>query len=300
MTADLSLLEKYRPSSLPAPLPEKYVNFLGLQTQADFFGNGASIVGRVFPSLPAGDDGVYGGYPEYQSVLLAINNRARKDTFVAAELGAGWGPWISAAGVVCKNEGVSDITLIGVEADHGKCGFMHEHLENNGLLSGTYGASKVQSTIIEGAAWSEDTVLYFGGGDSRGDHGGAASKDGGSVDYRGATVPKVKVNAFSLETICKPVNGLIDYMHWDIQGAERNVAASGINFLNERVAYLFIGTHSRAVEGSLLELFFLHQWDLVIQNPCHFTYDRLKPSLEGMTTTDGELLLRNPRLASSN
>jgi hypothetical protein len=83
-------------------------------------------------------------------------------------------------------------------------------------------------------------------------------------------------------------------MHWDVQGAERQLAEACGEFLNSRVRYLFVGTHSRAIEGRLLEIFFERKWDLLYQAPCHFIYDLNKPTLEGMGQTDGEMFLRNP------
>jgi hypothetical protein len=59
--------------------------------------------------------------------------------------------------------------------------------------------------------------------------------------------------------------------------------------------HVFIGTHSRKIEGNLLGLFFELGWDLLRHDPCHYEYDRTKPSLEAMTLNDGHMFFRNPR-----
>lgn len=272
-----------------------YTNFLGITTDCRIIPSSSRLDGTIQPGIPNPDDGVYGGAAEYGSVLTALESRIGKQThYTAVELGAGWGPWIAAVGVVGKRVGFDSINLVGVEADANKCKIMDRHMYENGLLSGVRGGSTINTKIIHGAAWSEDTTLYFPVIDAYGDHGAGATAEASGVDYRGFDLPKLAVPAFGLPTICGEFD-VIDYMHWDIQGAEWPVAESGIDFLNSHVRYLFIGTHSRVVEGKLLELFYNQKWNVLMLNPCAFTYDLAKPSIEGMTTTDGEIFVCNPK-----
>lgn len=281
------------PEQLLLTDPACYVNWLGLQTEAGMFGNADQIRGKILPQIPLSDDGVYGGNAEYTSLLTAIDATPRRSRFTAVELGAGWGPWISAVGIVCKRLGFADIQLVGVEAHDAKCKMMTDHLARNGLLN----VDGVHSKVIHGAAWREDTELRFPKIDVR-DHGGAATTSIEGVDYRGHASEQVVVQAFSVPTICKGL-GIIDYMHWDIQGAELLTACAAIDFLEQNVRYLFIGTHSRAIEGRLLELFYERRWEVLLQTPCAFVYDKSKPTLEAMTSTDGEIFLRNPHFAET-
>ena len=286
---DTALLERYRARTFTT---ERgcYTNWLGLITDSSMFACGPAIEGNVLSDIPVRDDGVYGGYAEYASLLTAIDNSIGRDRFTAIELGAGWGPWIAAAGKVCQNLGFSEINLVGVEADEEKVQLMAEHMERNGL----------SARLLHGAAWSSDTTLKFPK-IHRQDHGAAASETGeyADPDYRGFVQEYVDVPAFSLETICQGLDR-IDYMHWDIQGAEFAVAQSNPELLNSRVRYLFIGTHSRPIEGKLTEFLYEHGWDILLENPCVYSYDRTKPSIEGMTTTDGEIFARNPRLETES
>jgi FkbM family methyltransferase len=240
----------------------------------------------VLAELPVSGDGVYGDYSEYASFLIAVEQAVPRRKFNAIELGAGWGPWISSIAVVCRRLGFDEVSLIGVEADEGRCRLMREHLARN----------RVAAKVIHGAAWKEDGIAHFPViTDPRGDHGAAATADAVRADYRGWELPTITVPAFSLRTISEGMQ-VVDYMHWDIQGAELEVIRSDPEFMNTRVRYLFIGTHSPPIEGGLIEFFFENQWDILHLRPCYFEYDRSKPSIEAMATGDGELVARNPRL----
>jgi FkbM family methyltransferase len=282
---DVDLLNKYKAKAYNTS-DGCYTNWLGLKTDASMFANCDTINGKILTDIPTGDDGVYGAYQEYASFLTAIDQTPGRDKFTAVELGAGWGPWISGVGKVCQNLGFRSITLVGVEADPEKYQLMGEHMSRNNL----------EAELIHGAAWSEDTILKFPK-IHRQDHGAAATESGlhGAADYRGIAQAYIDVQAYSLATICKSLD-VIDYMHWDIQGAEARVAESDPDLLNSRVRFIFIGTHNRPVEGRLFEFFYKNGWDILAHNPCVLTYDRHMPSLEGMTTTDGEIFARNPRL----
>jgi FkbM family methyltransferase len=280
---DVDLLNRHKaPREELQAYPGCFTNWLGLVTDASMFGSFNEINGKIYADIPTGGDGVYGGYPEYASFLTAIEQTSGRDTFTAVELGAGWGPWISGAGKVCSRLGFNKVKLVGVEADEEKCRLMAEHMARN----------RLNATILKGAAWKEDAMLKFPS-IHRQDHGAAASESAELKDYRGFDQTYVDVPGLSLNTICKDL-GVIDYMHWDIQGAELELALCNPSLLNERVRFLFIGTHSRPIEGRLIEFFYKNQWDLLYQNPCSFEYNRHTPSIEGMTRSDGELFLRNP------
>lgn len=47
----------------------------------------------------------------------------------------------------------------------------------------------------------------------------------------------------------------VDILHSDIQGAESEVFHHAISLLNERVRRVVVGTHTRKIEGELMDLF---------------------------------------------
>lgn len=290
MKIDTELLQRYAAPAEAMTLESGcFTNWIGLKTEADLFGKSDQLRDRILPEIPVKNDGVYGNYAEYASWLTAISEKKTRDSFVAVELGAGWGPWISGIGITCIREHFSNITLIGVEADSGKFEAMQRHLARNGLLN----SPNVNCKILHAAAWKENGIMNFPVIGLQ-DHGGAIQEQGSGPDYRGVNLEYTNVRALDLPTICEPCQH-IDFMHWDVQGAEGDIAPAAISFLNSRVEYIFIGTHSRPIEGALLELFYENRWEVLHQHPCHFVYDLAKPSIVGMVHTDGELFVRNPR-----
>lgn len=266
-------------------------NYLGLATEASMFVHADSLRGQIVAESPYPDDRAYGTDSEHAAVLSAVDNalKAGRSRFSMMELGAGWGPWISQAGIVCQREAFEVIKLVGVEADRGKCEEMQEHFRRNGLSDD----ERIQTRFMFGAAWSEDTMLKFPK-ISMADHGGAASET--EVEYRGNEVEMLDVPAWGLESICSELDEVIDVGHWDIQGAELRIAQESRHFLENRVRSLQIGTHSRFIEGQLLEMFRQMEWEVVFQIPCSMSWDLARPTLEGMTTRDGEIQVRNPKL----
>jgi FkbM family methyltransferase len=249
---DTGILNRYKaPASDLVAEQGCFTNWLGLRTEASMFASCEQITGRIFADVPLSDDGVYGGVAEYASFLTAIEQSRDQGRFNAIELGAGWGPWISGVGKVCQRLGFSEINLLGVEADRDKCRLMKEHMARN----------RINAKVTHGAAWKEDTTLRFPVIHSQ-DHGAAATAKTDIKDYRGFEQRYVEVPAFSLATMCADMP-IIDYMHWDIQGAELELARSGADLLNKRVRFLFVGTHSRPIEGGLIEFFYEHQWDVL-------------------------------------
>lgn len=166
---------------------------------------------------------------------------------------------------------------------------MVEHLQKNGLAGDGFNVR-----VIRGAAWSENTTLYFPKEMPMQDYGGAASTEKTDLDYRGMHYETEPVPAFSLADITEGLD-VIDYAHWDVQGAELDIALSSRDLINDRFKNILIGTHSRYIEGQLLQLFFEMGWDLVLHQDCRYIYDRHKTNLVAMGHTDGEMFFRNPK-----
>jgi hypothetical protein len=270
--------------------PEGYwTNFLGLRVRCDMFPNAGRLSGRYISDLPYSGDGVYGPEAEYSTMLYAIKAKKNRARYSAIELGAAFGPWISAAGVVCKRLGFGRIDLVGVEGDPAKADLMAEHLSNNGLSEGT-----VNSKVLRGAAWHEDGAVYFPKVEIH-DYGGAATSVKSEIDHRGVPADVQAVRAYSLETVCEGLE-TIDYAHWDVAGAEWEIALKSKRLLNERFRYLFIGTHNRKIEGDLLELFHGMHWNLLRHDPCVYKYDASKSNLTAMTQNDGCMFFENPAI----
>lgn len=284
---DASFFQRVTPwIKFPGTPEGSWTNFLGLHTHTDMFPNVEHLAGQYVSDLPLNGDGVYGPPAEYAAVLTAIDAKGDdRSNFSAIELGAGWGPWISAAGVVCKRLGFKNISLVGVEAAEDKASTMARHLTMNGL----------KGRVLRGAAWHEDTTVYFPKV-ATADYGGAATTEETGPDYRGIQHDVEAVPAFSLQTICDGLDR-IDFAHWDVAGAEWEIAKNSRDFINAKFWHIFIGTHSRKIEGDLLEFFHDLGWELLMHTPCLYQYDRAKAALVAMTLNDGCMFFRNPRLS---
>lgn len=282
------LFDKYR---FRNEAPEGcWSNFLGTITDCSILEYGPQFSGHTHQNDPIPNDGVHGGDTEYAAILEAIDTailRGRKN-FVMAELGAGWGPWIANAGVVAKRCNFERISLVGVEADEGRYATLVDHFKRNGLLDDP----RVEARLLYGAAWDETTTLKFPKTMLH-DFGAAAS--GSEGEYRGRVVETIDVPTWTLETSTGDL-GIIDLMHWDIQGAEARIAEAGKYFLNKRVRSLQIGTHSRAIEGRLWTTLDEMGWNIVRDKPGIMQHNRSSLSLEGMNALDGEIYARNPAL----
>jgi len=284
MGVDIELLNKYAIRSQPQSDDSNYyTNWLGIKTDKRLPNP------EDYKNIPTS---LHEGCYEYLSVLMAIDRTRDRRQFTAVELGACWGPWISAVGVVCKRQKFDKINLVGVEAAAVHYKSMKEHLNRNGLLN----VSNINCALIEGAAWTENATVYFPEMSRPDDYGAAASGDSPRKEYRGRDVQHFPVQGYSLSTICKGLE-IIDYMHFDVQGAEVALINSAKDLLNKRVRFVFIGTHSLPIEGDLLRFFYENKWDVLHYVPCTFQYNRASPSLEAMTVGhDGELFACNTRL----
>ena len=237
-------------------------------------------------TLPVPDDGLHAEALEYIAVCDSVLRA--KGTYCAVELGSAWGPWISLGGVVARNHGIKRIDLVGVEAHPERFSLLKQQLSANDLrpdtIQNTTEIDRIRCRLIQGAASSEHKTLWFPKVDIK-DMGAAASDTNTSSDYRGLTAENFPVEGFTLKEIIGDLT--VDLLHIDIQGAEFDVVNSGITTLNSQVKSMLIGTHSRVIEGKLIETLYKHGWYLHREKPCRVEWRNLPASLEAMTQVDG-------------
>jgi hypothetical protein len=82
-----------------------------------------------------------------------------------------------------------------------------------------------------------------------------------------------------------------------VQGWEAKLCAGCIGSLTVRARWLVIGTHSRLIEGEIIDRLAAAGWVLENEKPTRFQFDSRKPSVEQMTVVDGVQVWRNARLA---
>jgi hypothetical protein len=86
-------------------------------------------------------------------------------------------------------------------------------------------------------------------------------------------------------------------VHIDVQGHEFDIIRSSIDLLSARVRWMIVGTHSRKLDGDVLDIMSKAGWVLEHEKPTRFDFWQNPVSLEAMTTQDGTQVWRNPRFA---
>lgn len=91
-------------------------------------------------------------------------------------------------------------------------------------------------------------------------------------------------------------HGRIDLLHIDIQGGEADLIDQCLPLLNEKVAYMVIGTHPKQIEGRLYETLLNAGWRLEMERAAIFDLTR---GPTPFVTVDGVQRWLNPALSRS-
>lgn len=266
--------------------PGFIVDFLGSRIRASSLWKGARNLQGQLLDLPVPAD-FHAEAIEWIGLLKAV--RSATGRYVAMELGAGFGPWIVAGGVAARYRGINDIRLYAVEGDPQHFRFLNQHFADNGFEPRKH--VLIQAAVGATAGLASWPIL---------DEASAAESWGdrpirSNGDYAGRSLPNtqpVQVVAMRDLVLREP---LWDLIHIDIQGDEVAVCRSCIEELNARTRWLIVGTHSRKIDGDLLELMCGAGWLLEHEKPAKFTFFSNPATLEAMTTLDGTQVWRNPR-----
>lgn len=207
-------------------------DFLGVATDVRFkrdWAKFASEKGKSFtPSLPPLNEHYFDWILTLESVLRASGS------YRMAELGAGWGTWaLRAAKAARQRAAITDVEVLAVEADQTHYDWLIKHFIDNGedphdhhLL---HGAVAGESGTVRFPVIEDPSVDY-----------------GASMRAAKADIPYVEVAAYSLEDLLGRLDGPVDFLHVDIQGAEYEVLPPAMDLLRRRVKSIMIGTHISA------------------------------------------------------
>lgn len=248
--------------------------------------------------FPVPDDGFHAEAIEYVAVTDALHRFPGGASFCAVEIGAGWAPWIAVAGVIGRRRGIKQLKLVGVEASSHRFLLMRRHLETNGLRPPGAATEDAQcgtvfTRLFNGAVWTHDGVIWFPETDVA-DMGAAATTSDEPTDYRGVEHNNKPIACRKLNTLLQDL-GVVDFMHIDIQGAELDLLQDQIDWVSANVKTLMIATHSRSIEGRLIDLLFSKGWQLHREKPCRVDwYKNCSPA--GKTIVDGSQYWLNGKL----
>ena len=290
---DILLVEQYAAKNLK--IREKCLtNFLGVSTSLDFFSWYQPKIGCIIAKLPFPDDGLHAEAIEYIALCKAFEIAPKVPYFTAIELGASFGPWVTAAAKICESLNRT-ARMTAVEPTPSGIRMMEKHLKDNGV-----GTPNFQINILRGCVSDFDGEAFFPACEVDQDNGGAVSYVDKSVDYRGVSIPHEKIPVFSLKSILKDFER-VDFLHIDIQGTETVLFQNKdtLDLIDKKVALFFCATHSRKAEAAILDGIIGRDWILYRERPCKYIFDRKKLEIEGMTTRDGGMIFINRNLVDS-
>jgi FkbM family methyltransferase len=235
-------------------------------------------------------------HPEYWAVLIAAFTAT--GGFVAVELGAGFGGWLVKAALAARQRGISDVRVAAVEPDQTKFEWLHENLAHNDIdLS--------RSLLLRGTVGGADGVSFFPVLDDASVDWGAraispqqyeALKAQGyePLDRRGQ--PYTGMKEYSIQTILAPFD-IVDLLHVDIQGHELIAIRAALDIINRRVRFMFVGTHSAAIDAGLIETMSNSGWRALHIVPRHYGRNAVGQFVAGV---DGDQLWENTRFMQTN
>jgi FkbM family methyltransferase len=288
---DLVLLDEFHDPTV-MPLAGFVMDFIGGRTRTDLLWNEAR-----------GRDGTVMGLPipadlfetiEWIGLLKSIRDaRARqRGNFVAMELGAGWGPWLVHAANAARRVGIIDFHFCGVEADPGRFEMMKQHFRDNGLEPAEHDLVLGAAGVVPGTAQWPIIADPQNSGGARPVRNNVAS----DLEYmQGLSGPTRAVEITSFADLLHRSDRW-DFVHIDIQGWEFEICEAFPKEVRQRVAWLVIGTHSRKIEGDLLQMLLDQGWICENEKPTRFAFNSSRQNLETMTTVDGAQVWRNPTL----
>jgi FkbM family methyltransferase len=289
--ADLSLFEAF---CVPDRRPEPgfIVDFLGVRTRVTSLADSQRRHEGVLDIPVPGD--YHAEAIEYVGLLKSVLNA--RGQFVVLELGAGWGPWLVAGAKAARRRGIDAVRLYGVEADPQHFAFMTQHLLDNGIDPRQAHLVQAAVGLERGRArWPKiaDAANDWGSRPARME---AAGANAGDASYLGTLLDEyIEIDVVPMKELLEREERW-DLVHVDVQGWEALVCENAIDQLNSRVAYLVLGTHSRKLDGDLIDLFHRAGWILENEKPSRFTYIPGAKVLESMNAADGTQVWRNPRL----
>jgi len=282
---DIQLFRKYK--YLTEPSENIITDYFGFKTPSHLVPWAQHLGGSLILEEPIPDDGIRAEAIEYYSVLTSLENSS-SETFNIVELGASYAPWAAFGAALAIRLGINKIRAIAVEASPYFINEIYNIFKINNIPYGGVGTINQSITlkVINGAVSSVPGTLYFPVVTGYDQNGGQAVKSDQAVDYVGRSVSHEPVTAYTLEMITEDLP-YIDMIHCDIQGAELDVLTSSIDLLKARVRSLFIGTHSRYIEGCLIHELHKKGFELIRERPCVFEYKKQLSDDVGMTTRDG-------------
>jgi FkbM family methyltransferase len=279
-----AIIKRYAVSNL-VPNAKYLTNYLGVLIDPKFLPQVLSGCENTIEAMPIPANW-HADIAEWGAALRAVDLSRRR--FTVMELGCGWGCWLNITGVAARMTG-REVYMIGVEGDPHHIQFAREAVATNGfppeqvelhhgIVAAEAGVALFPNQAVGGTSWGIQPIF-----DATEEQLAAASREGSHM-----VLPVI-----SLARLLEP-HDRIDLLHIDIQGGEVNVVSGSIKALQGKVAYLLIGTHSRQIEGLLIDLLMKAGWMLEVERPAIIS---IRPAGHVHLIVDGVQGWRNPHFA---
>ena len=257
-------------------------NFLGTIVDPSYFEQLLGRQGSIEPPPIPGN--WHACMSEWGACLRALD--LAQSPFTMIELGCGWGCWLNNMAVAARNKGF-DYKLIGVEGDPHHIEFAKETCQMNGI-------SSEYLEIHHGIAAATEGTALFPNQKVHGKSWGLEPIFSASQRQRDEAVSSGQYTALPMLSLQDVIGAhtTIDLLHIDIQGGEGNLLENCLDTLLEKVAYIFVGTHSRKNEKRIKKAFKNLPWKLEIERPAILKMRITGPVLK----TDGVQGWRNMQL----
>lgn len=299
---DIDLLSKYKHETLHKPSAGQIIDWLGIKTFSKYHSwyQMPKKIGVLIADLPIPDDSLHAEAIEYVALINSIENAKmlNRKSYNLIELGASYGPWTIAGGILAERNGFKKINLTAVEASSSMHAKIKEHAKNNKLT----GKKNVRLTIVKGAIAEKNGFVFFPKVNVSSDNGAQISNKIINIDYRGVKVKHEKIKSYNLATLTKEYD-VIDFMHMDIQGAESTLLKN-FHFkkvLNDKVNMFFLATQSRLIEGLAIEALSKLGWKLLRERPTIYKQNTLTKNINGWALRDGgQLWINQNRINKPN
>ena len=265
--------------------PDVVTNFLGVKVPVQVMPSILTgLAGTVEPAPVPGN--WHADIAEWAGALRSV--ALAKDRYQIIELGCGWGCWITNMGVAAKARGL-EVRLIGIEGDA-------KHLKDANLTLSMNGFDSRDFRLIHGIAGPSDGLAFFPKLSETNEDWGAEAifyPDQKTADALRKDDRYQELKCFTLPELAE--GNITDLLHIDIQGAEVVFLKSNIESMRQTVRRVLVGTHSRVIDGQVMDILLQDSWHLEVERPSIHEIVSGRPEIR----IDGVQLWLNPLLPSS-
>jgi len=268
------------------PTQGTVTNFLGVKVPVQVMSSILSKLAGTVEAVPEPGNW-HADIAEWAGALRSVE--MARDRYQIIELGCGWGCWINNMGVAAKARGL-EVRLIGIEGDR-------KHLKDAEMTLALNEFDPSEYRLIHGIAGPTDGMAFFPKLDETNEVWGAEAiffPDHATAHTLRNSGRYQELKCYTLIELSEGI--VTDLLHIDIQGAEVAFIQSNLDSMRKTVRRVLIGTHSRVIDGQIMEILLNDGWKLEIERPAIHEIVSGRPDIR----IDGVQLWLNSDLVTNN